>query len=136
MRTVLADGCFDILHPGHIRYLQQARCYGDRLIVSLASDERVAALKGKGRPYLLWEARATILRALSVVEEVLLSSAAHTTIAQLKPDVYCKGEHSDVTIDAKICDVMGVKLVMLPLWNEAIGLPYSSSNLIARIQHA
>ena len=130
MTLVLADGCFDILHPGHIRYLQQARCYGDRLVVSLALDTRVEELKGKGRPRMTWEDRATMLRALRWVDEVLPSAAAHETIWQLRPNVYCKGAGSYVGLDSRACEDVGALLVLLPLLNNHLHTPYSTTSIL------
>lgn len=91
MNTVLAHGCFDRLHPGHIRHLQEARKLGDRLVVSVTSDEHVN--KGIGRPVFTAEARADALRALACVDEVIVNRSPDATpvIAALKPAIYVKG---------------------------------------------
>ncbi len=91
-RTIVqCHGCFDIVHPGHVRYLQFARRLGDRLIVSLTSDEAVA--KGAGRPYIPQELRAENLAALEFVDWVVIdpNPTAAEILAGLKPDVYVKG---------------------------------------------
>lgn len=91
MQTVLAHGCFDLLHLGHIRHLQEARKLGDRLVVSVTGDEHVG--KGVGRPHFTAEQRATALRALGCVDQVVVCRAPDATaiIADIKPQIYVKG---------------------------------------------
>lgn len=91
MNTVLAHGCFDLLHLGHIKHLQQARALGDRLVVSVTGDEHVN--KGIGRPHFTAEQRADALRALACVDQVIVNAApdAIPVIAQIKPAIYVKG---------------------------------------------
>jgi len=92
-RIILANGCFDVLHVGHIRYLAGARALGDLLIVGVNSDEQVAIQKGAGRPVLLASERAEIVAALESVDYVTIFD--EPTVAQLllalKPDVHAKG---------------------------------------------
>jgi rfaE bifunctional protein nucleotidyltransferase chain/domain len=94
-----ANGCFDLLHVGHVRYLQAAAREADRLIVAINDDASVQALKGEGRPVLSDAARAELVAALRVVDRVVLFG--ETTVEQLllaiKPDVHCKG--TDYTVD-------------------------------------
>jgi len=92
-RVVLTNGCFDIIHPGHIRYLQQARDLGDALIVALNSDESVRALKGQQRPIFTQDERAEIMAALSFVGYVtiFLQDTPRDLIATLLPDLLVKG---------------------------------------------
>ena len=91
MNTVLAHGCFDLLHLGHIRHLQEARKLGDRLVVSITDDEHVN--KGIGRPHFGSAQRAEALLALACVDEVLVNAApdAVAAIQRIKPAVYVKG---------------------------------------------
>jgi D-glycero-beta-D-manno-heptose 1-phosphate adenylyltransferase len=95
-----ANGCFDLLHVGHVRYLQAAADEADRLIVALNDDRSVAHLKGPGRPILPAEARAELVAALRGVDRVIVFS--ETTVADLlraiQPDVHCKG--TDYTVDS------------------------------------
>ncbi|MCX6569491.1 MAG: adenylyltransferase/cytidyltransferase family protein, partial [Candidatus Aminicenantes bacterium] len=72
MKTVFTNGCFDVLHPGHIDLLERARSLGDRLVVGLNSDASVRALKGPGRPLVPQEERALMLRSLRSVDEVII----------------------------------------------------------------
>lgn len=91
MNTVLAHGCFDLLHLGHIRHLQEARKLGDRLVVSITDDEHVN--KGHGRPVFTAQQRAEALLALACVDEVIVNAApdAVAAIERIRPSVYVKG---------------------------------------------
>lgn len=92
-RIVLANGCFDLLHVGHVRYLADARARGDLLVVALNSDASVRRLKGPGRPFLPEEERAELLLALRSVDRVLLfdESDLEPTLRALRPHVHAKG---------------------------------------------
>jgi rfaE bifunctional protein nucleotidyltransferase chain/domain len=92
-RIVLANGCFDILHVGHVRYLEAARALGDALIVALNSDASVRRLKGPGRPIMTQEERAEILGAFHAVDAVLLfeEDTVDVVVRHLRPDVQAKG---------------------------------------------
>ncbi len=96
-RVVFANGCFDVLHVGHVRYLQEARALGDLLIVGLNSDDSVRRLKGTGRPVLNQEARATLLDALECVDYIVIfdDDTVDHLLVELKPHLHCKG--SDYT---------------------------------------
>jgi rfaE bifunctional protein nucleotidyltransferase chain/domain len=93
-RTVaFANGCFDVLHVGHVRYLQDAAAQADRLVVAINDDASVRALKGPGRPILAAADRAEIVAALESVDYVVTFSDADVNrlLRLLKPDVHCKG---------------------------------------------
>jgi len=92
-RVVFANGCFDTLHVGHVRYLQGAREEGDVLIVGVNSDASVHRLKGPGRPILDELARAQLVAALRCVDYVLLFSDANVErlLEEIRPDVHAKG---------------------------------------------
>lgn len=92
-RVVLANGCFDTLHVGHVRYLSGARREGDALIVAVNSDSSVRALKGPGRPILEEQARAQLVAALRDVDFVLLFAEPNVErlLEELRPDVHAKG---------------------------------------------
>ena len=99
-RTVaFANGCFDVLHVGHVRYLADAKAQADRLIVAINDDGSVKGLKGPGRPILSAEDRAEMVAALENVDYVVLFSDpdVHRLLRLLKPDVHCKG--TDYTPD-------------------------------------
>jgi rfaE bifunctional protein nucleotidyltransferase chain/domain len=92
-KIIFANGCFDILHIGHIRYLQQAKALGDVLIVGLNSDASVERLKGKGRPILDEQARAKLLSSLECLDYVVLfdDDTVDRLLVKLKPHFHCKG---------------------------------------------
>lgn len=92
-KLVLANGCFDTLHVGHIRYLEGARREGDILAVAVNSDSSVCALKGAGRPILPETARAALVGALRAVDYVLVFSepTVEALLEDLRPDVHAKG---------------------------------------------
>jgi D-glycero-beta-D-manno-heptose 1-phosphate adenylyltransferase len=92
-RLVLANGCFDLLHVGHVRYLQAARALGDALVVGLNSDASVRRLKGPGRPVMPAAERAELLAAVSGVDLVVVfeEDSADALIERLRPDVHAKG---------------------------------------------
>jgi D-glycero-beta-D-manno-heptose 1-phosphate adenylyltransferase len=98
-RVVLANGCFDVLHVGHVRYLAGARELGDVLVVGVNSDEQVARLKGPGRPILPEAERAEIVAALESVTYVTVFNepTVEELLLALKPDVHAKG--TDYTED-------------------------------------
>ncbi len=98
-RIVLANGCFDILHVGHVRYLEDARSRGDLLIVALNTDTSVRALKGPNRPRVTLEERAELVAALRCVDFVTSfdEPTVESTLRALRPDVHAKG--SDYTVD-------------------------------------
>jgi rfaE bifunctional protein nucleotidyltransferase chain/domain len=97
--VVLANGAFDLLHVGHVRYLRAARAEGDFLVVAVNSDSSVRALKGPGRPYLPERERAEILAALSCVDRVLLFDGpdVERVLRAIRPDVHAKG--TDYRVD-------------------------------------
>src|SRR6202048_2819402 len=92
-RVVFANGCFDTLHVGHVRYLEGARREGDVLVVAVNADSSVCALKGPGRPVLPESARANLVAALRAVDYVVLFGEANveTLLELLRPDVHAKG---------------------------------------------
>lgn len=131
---VLANGCFDLLHAGHIRYLQDARSRGDFLIVALNSDRSVQAIKGPGRPLMSLDERAEIIGALRCVDAVTSFDEAdlETTLRALRPDVHAKG--SDYTAasvpEAAVDRELGITIAIC-------GDPkdHSTSELLRRIAH-
>ncbi len=95
-----ANGCFDLFHVGHVRYLQGAAAEADRLIVAVNDDRSVAALKGPNRPVLHGGDRAELVAAMRGVDYVVLFSDRNVErlLLRLKPDVHCKG--TDYTVDS------------------------------------
>jgi D-glycero-beta-D-manno-heptose 1-phosphate adenylyltransferase len=99
--VVFANGCFDLLHVGHIRYLQSARQLGDALVVGLNNDESVRRLKGTQRPLMPENERAEILAALACVDYVVLfqEPTVERLLRVLKPDIQCKGtDYTEETV--------------------------------------
>ncbi|MGA2986687.1 MAG: adenylyltransferase/cytidyltransferase family protein [Terriglobia bacterium] len=100
-RIAFANGCFDILHVGHVRYLQEARRCGDVLVVGVNSDRTVTALKGEGRPILPAEGRVELVAALASVDYAVIFDGltAAEILLDLLPDVHCKGtDYSEETV--------------------------------------
>lgn len=115
MKVVLVNGCFDILHVGHIEHLREARAMGDRLIVSLTVDEGVKK-KGGNRPFNVWEDRAKMLRELRCVNEVIQTENAVSAIRSVRPHYfvkgidYVKGDRFTENVE-EACKSVGAKLV-------------------------
>ena len=132
-KVVFTNGCFDILHAGHVRYLQQARSYGDCLVLGLNTDASVRRLKGPERPINNELDRAEVVGALKSVDYVVFfdEPTAEALIQQVRPDVYVKG--GDYTIETlpEGQIVLGyggqVELVQLVAGR-------STTNVIAKIQ--
>ena len=92
-KIILANGCFDVLHVGHVRYLRAAKALGGRLIVAVNSDASARELKGKGRPRMPQQERAEILAALEVVDAVTIFDELDVCklVLLLRPDIHAKG---------------------------------------------
>ena len=118
-RIVFTNGCFDLLHVGHVSYLEQARQQGDRLIVGLNTDRSVRALKGAGRPVIGQEDRARILAALAAVDLVVLfdEGTPLSLIRTLRPQVLVKGAdyREEAVVGAKEVRAWGGEVVRIPL---------------------
>ncbi len=99
-RVTLANGNFDLLHVGHVRYLRGAKTLGGRLVVAINSDESVRALKGEGRPIMPEDERAEIVAALADVDAVVIFPEldVRAIIREIRPDVQAKG--TDYTVDS------------------------------------
>ena len=129
---VLTNGCFDLIHAGHVRYLQEARALGDALAVAVNSDRTVRELKGDGRPILLETERAEVLAALGCVDYVVIFDDLNPqkVIASLLPDVLVKGG------DWRVEQIVGREEVEAA-GGQVISLPYvegaSTSEIIDRI---
>ena len=118
-KIVFTNGCFDILHVGHVRYLKEAKALGDILILGLNSDSSVKSLKGSNRPINNESDRAEVLSALKAIDYVVIfdEKTAENIVGEIKPDIYAKG--GDYSIDtlpeAKIVAEHGGKTVLLQL---------------------
>lgn len=132
-RLVFTNGCFDILHVGHVRYLQSARALGDALMVAINSDRAVRELKGEGRPVMTEDERAEMLAALGTVDYVTVFDALspRALIAELLPDVLAKG--GDYALDEihgrEEVEAAGGRVVALPFVEGA-----STSSIIEKIK--
>lgn len=131
-KIVFTNGCFDILHAGHVRYLTVAKNFGDVLIVGLNSDESVRKLKGENRPVNNELDRAEVLLGLKAVDEVVVfgEQTAENLIAEIKPDIYVKG--GDYTLEtlpeSKIVQSYGGKVEFVQLVEGR-----STTNIIKKI---
>ncbi len=118
-RVVFTNGCFDLLHIGHITLLEQARRFGDRLIVAINSDASVSALKGPSRPIVSQNARARVLAALAAVDAVVIfdESTPLELIVASRPDILVKGGdyHVDSVVGAKEVASWGGEVRIVPL---------------------
>jgi len=132
-RVVLANGCFDVLHVGHVRYLQGARREGDVLVVAINSDQSVRSLKGKGRPVLPAEARARLVAGLAAVRYVVIFDEPDVTrlLSILRPDVHAKGtDYTTETVpEREAARRLGVRMAI-------VGDPkqHSTRDLLARLR--
>lgn len=133
--VVFTNGCFDLLHAGHIRYLTASRSLGDCLVVAINTDDSVRAIKGDRRPLMCEEDRAEMLAALECVDYVTSFSEpiSAPTLDLLRPDIHVKG--GDYTLDqvegASVVTAYGGRVVVMP---ELQGR--STTDLIARIMAA
>lgn len=120
-KLVVTNGCFDILHLGHVTYLQHAKEQGDALLVGVTGDNNVQKLKGPNRPVNNEQDRAAVLAALESVDGVYVFPEldARNFLEKVHPDIYVKG--GDYTIDTinqderRLLEKMGVKIVLLPV---------------------
>ncbi len=118
-KIVTTNGCFDILHVGHVRYLKQTKALGDVLIVALNTDRSVKALKGPKRPLNSENDRAEVLAALECVDYVVLfdEDTPAKLLEKIKPDIHAKGGdyNIDTLPEAKVITGNGGKVVFIPL---------------------
>lgn len=131
--TVFTNGCFDLLHVGHTRYLQAARALGDRLVLGLNSDASVRGLKGPSRPILPQEERAELLAALACVDYVLIfdEPTADAAIQAVRPSLYVKGGdyEPDRIPETPLVRSLGGEVRVLPFVEGR-----STTSLVSRIQ--
>jgi rfaE bifunctional protein nucleotidyltransferase chain/domain len=132
-KVVFTNGCFDILHRGHIEYLAQAAEFGDILVVGMNTDESVRRLKGEGRPLQDQVSRSTVLSAIEFVSNVVLfdEDTPYELIKLIQPDVLVKGA------DYKAEDIVGYDIVKAK-GGEVVTVPivegHSTSNVIAKMK--
>ena len=132
-RIVFTNGVFDLLHPGHLRYLQEARQLGDALVVGVNSDRSVRAIKGESRPVTPENERAEILAALTCVDVVVLfdEDTPLALIVRLQPDVLVKGADwpEDTMIGRDIVETRGGRVVRVPFEPG-----YSTTSILEKIK--
>jgi D-beta-D-heptose 7-phosphate kinase/D-beta-D-heptose 1-phosphate adenosyltransferase len=131
-RVVLINGCFDLLHAGHVAVLEAARSLGDVLVVAVNSDDGVRRLKGAGRPVNNAADRLGVLAALGPVDHLVLfeEDTAERVLRAVRPDVYAKGGdyREDILPEAEVARAIGAELRILPEFTDR-----STSQLIERI---
>ena len=134
-RIVLANGCFDLLHVGHIRYLEGARREGDLLVVGVNSDASERVLKGDGRPILPAQARAELVAALAAVDYVVIFDEPNVEalLTAIRPDVHAKGtDYTAETVpERKLAAELGIRIAI-------VGDPkqHSTRELLARLSRS
>ena len=132
-QVVFTNGVFDLLHPGHVRYLRQARALGDALIVGVNSDRSVRSNKGQGRPITPEVERCEILEALACVDAVVVfdEDTPHALIDAIQPDVLVKGADwaEDAIVGRASVEARGGRVVRV-----AIEQGYSTTALLKKIQ--
>ena len=132
-KIVFTNGCFDILHAGHIHLLTEAKNLGDRLFIGLNSDQSVQNLKGPDRPFNTEDARASVLESLSMVDGVTIfqEDTPHELVKEIIPHVLVKGGDYSIenVVGADTVRASGGEVVLIPILKG-----YSTSDLITRIR--
>lgn len=132
-KIVFANGIFDLLHVGHVRYLQAARAEGDVLVVGVNADSSARKLKGEGRPILTERARATLVAAIEAVDYVVIFNEpdVRALLRELRPDVHAKGtDYTAETVPERdLAELLGVRVAI-------VGDPkrHSTRDLLARLR--
>jgi rfaE bifunctional protein nucleotidyltransferase chain/domain len=132
-RLVLANGCFDVLHVGHVRYLEGARREGDVLVVGINSDASARRLKGAGRPFLDQQARAQLVAALAAVDYVVIFSEPNVEglLTALRPQVHAKGtDYTAATVpERELSARLGIRVAIVGDRKR-----HSTTDLISRVR--
>ena len=132
-RIVFTNGCFDLLHVGHVRYLAAARDTGDLLIVGLNDDASVRRLKGPARPLVAEAARAEVIAALGVVDYVTLfgEDTPYALIAAVQPDVLVKGSDwaAEDVVGRDVVEARGGRVILIP-----VVAGFSTTSLVERLR--
>jgi len=132
-RVVFTNGCFDLLHVGHVRYLAAARDAGDLLVVGLNDDASVRRLKGPSRPLVAETARAEVIAALAAVDYVTLfgEDTPYALIAAVQPDVLVKGADwaADQVVGRDVVEARGGRVILIPVVEG-----FSTTSLVERLR--
>ncbi len=134
-RLVFTNGCFDLLHVGHVRYLEAARALGDALVVAINGDDSVRALKGRGRPLNRETERAEVIAALECVDCVVIFPEVRATalLEKVRPAIYVKGgDYTTASLDSEergALERAGTEIRILPFESG-----YSTSALVEKIR--
>lgn len=132
-KIVFANGVFDLLHAGHVRYLQAARAEGDLLIVGINSDASTRALKGEGRPILTERARAALVAAIEAVDYVVIFDEldVNSFLRELRPDVHAKGtDYTANTVpERELAGLLGIRVAIV-----GDAKRHSTRDLLARVR--
>ena len=132
-KVVITNGVFDLLHPGHVRYLQAARAQGDVLLVAINSDRSVSAIKGPTRPLTPEAERAEVLDALACVDAVVIfdEDTPAEIIAAVQPDVLVKGADwaPDKIVGRDMVEARGGKVVLMP-----VEQGWSTTSIVEKVQ--
>ncbi|MEA2014538.1 MAG: D-glycero-beta-D-manno-heptose 1-phosphate adenylyltransferase [Thermodesulfobacteriota bacterium] len=140
-KVVFTNGCFDVLHIGHVKYLEQAKGQGDILVLALNSDSSVSSIKGPLRPIVPQDERAYIMASLNMVDYVTIfdEDTPLELIEHIKPDILVKGGDwsEDTVIGEKSVKKRGGKVVIIPQFNQSsTDRPASTTSVIERILNA
>lgn len=134
LKVVFTNGCFDLIHPGHVRYLERASRLGDILVLALNSDDSVRRIKGPGRPVLAQDERAEIVAALHCVDYVTIfdEDTPQSVIEELRPDVLVKGGDwsKDEIVGRDFVEHIGGKVMVI-----GFEKGYSTTGIIERIRN-
>ncbi|MFL5729742.1 MAG: D-glycero-beta-D-manno-heptose 1-phosphate adenylyltransferase [Cytophagaceae bacterium] len=133
-KVVFTNGCFDILHLGHVDYLEKARNLGDKLVLGLNTDKSISRIKGPDRPITDQNSRARVIAALAFVDAVILfdEETPYDLISYLKPDILVKGD------DYSLSDIVGADVVINnggTVKTVSLVKGYSTSNIISKIKN-
>lgn len=132
MRAVLSNGCWDVCHPGHLEHFYQAKRMGDYLVVSVTCDESVRREKGAGRPLFNQDQRSGFLKAIAIIDRVVIVDSAMDALKKVMPQVFVKGPDYVGRIapeHERFCRENGIEIRFTD------GPKYSSSALINELRH-
>jgi D-glycero-beta-D-manno-heptose 1-phosphate adenylyltransferase len=132
-RIVFADGVFDLLHVGHVRYLRAARAEGDLVVVAIHSDARARELKGEGRPILTERARAALVAALAAVDYVFIfdDGDVNSLLREFQPEVHARGADRASDASADLATLLGIRVAIV-----GDGQQHSTSELVERLRRS